>query len=38
MGDSALAIYNAQPWLFGVIHSKMHMIWVDAVGEIRNTL
>jgi hypothetical protein len=32
MGDSALAIYEAQPWLFGVIHSNMHMVWVDAVG------
>ncbi|MFV0193999.1 N-6 DNA methylase [Empedobacter falsenii] len=30
--DSAMAIYDAQPWLFGVLHSKMHMIWVDAVG------
>lgn len=27
-----MAIYDAQPWLFGVIHSKMHMVWVDAVG------
>jgi hypothetical protein len=32
VGDSAMAIYDAQPWLFGVIHSKMHMVWVDAVG------
>ena len=32
IADSALAIYDAQPWLFGVLHSKMHMIWVDAVG------
>ncbi|MBX2971218.1 MAG: class I SAM-dependent DNA methyltransferase [Cyclobacteriaceae bacterium] len=31
-GNSALVIYDAQPWLFGVIHSKMHMVWVDAVG------
>lgn len=30
--NSALAIYDAQPWLFGVLHSKMHMIWVDAIG------
>ncbi|MBS1615546.1 MAG: class I SAM-dependent DNA methyltransferase [Bacteroidetes bacterium] len=30
--DSAMAIYDAQPWLFGVLHSKMHMVWVDAVG------
>lgn len=26
------AIYDAQPWLFGIIHSKMHMVWVSAVG------
>jgi hypothetical protein len=32
IADSAIAIYDAQPWLFGVIHSKMHMVWVDAVG------
>lgn len=25
-------IYNAESWLFGVIHCKMHMIWVKAVG------
>ena len=30
--DSAMAVYDAQPWLFGVLHSKMHMVWVDAVG------
>jgi len=27
-----LAIYDAQPWLFSVLHSRMHMVWVDAVG------
>lgn len=32
IADSALAIYDAQPWLFGVLHSKIHMVWVDAVG------
>src|SRR5690554_1142399 len=26
IADSALAIYDAQPWLFGVLHSKMHMV------------
>ncbi len=25
-------IYDAQPWLFGVLHSKMHMVWVNAVA------
>lgn len=26
------AIYNAEPWIFGVISSSMHMIWVRAVA------
>ncbi len=30
--DSALIIATEEPWLFGVLHSKMHMVWVDAVG------
>jgi len=30
--NSALAVYDGQPWLFGILHSKMHMVWVDAVG------
>lgn len=32
IADSAMAIYDAEPWLFAVLHSKMHMIWVNAVG------
>ncbi|HAO06405.1 MAG TPA: SAM-dependent methyltransferase [Chryseobacterium sp.] len=32
IADSALAVYDIEPWLFGVIHSRMHMVWVDAVG------
>ena len=30
--DSALIVATEEPWLFGVLHSKMHMMWVDAVG------
>jgi len=30
--DSAQAIYNAEPWIFGVISSRMHMTWVRAVA------
>lgn len=26
------AIYHAQPWLFAVITSRMHMVWVRNVG------
>lgn len=34
--DSALGIYNAEPWIFGIISSGMHMVWVCAVaGRIK---
>jgi len=26
------AVYHAQPWLFGVVTSRMHMVWVRNVG------
>jgi hypothetical protein len=32
IADSAMAVYDAEPWLFGVLHSKMHMVWVNTVG------
>jgi hypothetical protein len=32
ISDSALAIYDAESWLFGVLNSKMHMVWIRAVG------
>lgn len=32
ISNSALAVYNAQPWLFTVITSRMHMVWVKAIG------
>ncbi len=28
----AFAIYDAEPWIFGVISSRMHMTWVRAVA------
>ena len=30
--DSALSLYRAEPWIFGVISSRMHMTWVRAVA------
>lgn len=30
--DLAYAIYDAEPWLFGVLSSKMHMAWIKEVG------
>lgn len=32
ISDSAMAIYHAQPWLFAVVTSRMHMVWVRNVG------
>jgi len=32
ISDSAQAVYDAEYWLMGIISSKMHMIWMRAVG------
>ena len=32
ISDSAFAIYNAEKWLFALLTSKMHNLWVRAVG------
>lgn len=32
ISDSAFAVYDAEPWLLGVLTSKMHMVWVKAVA------
>ena len=32
ISDSAFAIYDAEKWLFALLTSKMHNIWVRAVG------
>lgn len=32
ISDSAQAIYDPEPWIFGAITSYMHMCWVKAVG------
>lgn len=32
IADSAMAVYNAKTWYFGVLTSKMHMAWVRAVA------
>ena len=30
--NSTLIIGSSAPWLFGILHSKMHMVWVNAIG------
>ncbi len=32
ISDAANAIYDAEPWVFGLIQSRMHMVWVRAVA------
>ena len=32
ISDSAFAIYDASLWLFGILTSEMHMVWVRTVG------
>ncbi len=32
ISNSAQAIYDAEPWIFGVVTSLMHMVWVRAVA------
>jgi hypothetical protein len=37
ISNSAFAIYNAKLWLFGILTSKMHNLWVRAVGGALET-
>ena len=32
ISDAANAIYDAEPWLFALLTSRMHMVWLRAVG------
>lgn len=32
IADSAFALYDAEPWLFALLTSNMHMVWTRAVG------
>lgn len=37
ISNLALAIYDAKPWLFGLLNSKMHMAWVHSKGGYLGT-
>jgi hypothetical protein len=32
VSDAAQVIYDPQPWIFGIISSRMHMAWVNVVA------
>lgn len=39
IADSANAIYDAEPWLFGLIQSRMHNVWARAVaGRLKSDI
>ena len=36
ISDAAFAIYEAEPWLFALLNSKMHMAWIRTVcGKLK---
>lgn len=32
VSDAAFAVYDAEPWLFALLTSRIHMVWTRAVG------
>lgn len=32
ISNAAFAVYDAEPWLFSLLTSKIHMVWTAAVG------
>lgn len=32
ISNAAFAVYDAEPWLFALLESRMHMVWLRAVG------
>ena len=32
ISNAAFAVYDAEPWLFALLTSRMHMAWIRAVG------
>ncbi|QNV39621.1 class I SAM-dependent DNA methyltransferase [Rothia amarae] len=32
ISDAAFAVYDAEPWLFALLTSRLHMAWVRSVG------
>lgn len=32
ISDGAFAVYHGEPWLFALLTSRIHMVWVRAIG------
>lgn len=37
ISNLALAVYNAEYWLFSLLNSKIHMVWVHSIGGYLGT-
>lgn len=37
VSNLAFAVYDAEPWTFGLLTSRMHMVWTRAVGGQHET-
>lgn len=37
VSNAAFAVYDADPWVFGILTAKMHMIWTKAVAGALGT-
>lgn len=37
ISDLAFAVYDAEPWVFALLTSRMHMVWARAVGGQHET-
>ncbi|MGP9736119.1 class I SAM-dependent DNA methyltransferase [Brachybacterium sp. AOP42-C2-15] len=37
ISNAAFAVYDAEPWLFGILTSRLHMVWARAVGGALET-
>lgn len=37
INDQVYAVYNAEPWVFALLTSAMHMVWIRAVGGALET-
>lgn len=37
VSNAGLVIYDSEPFVFGVIHSKIHNVWVKAIGGTLET-
>lgn len=39
MSNKIYSVYSAEPWLFGLIQSRMHIVWIRGVaGRMKNDL